>query len=66
MFIFQGPVTSRDLSVQEKLDRPIVKVFQRHPGTNLPEAQEMVKVRIYFMHGGHILLIKYNMSATLL
>ena len=34
-----------NLAVREKLERPIIRVFQRHPGNNMPEAQEIVKVR---------------------
>ena len=41
----KGPVSSADLMRHERLDRPIMKVFQRHPGNNMPEAQEIVKVR---------------------
>lgn len=40
----KGPVNYADLFTHERLDRPIIKVFQRHPGTNMPEAQEIVKV----------------------
>ena len=40
----QGPLSSSDLGNRERLDRPVIKMFQRHPGTNLPEAQEIVKV----------------------
>ena len=40
-----GPVSSSDISTRERLERPIISVYQRHPGTNLPEAQEIVKVR---------------------
>ncbi|MEE6512471.1 hypothetical protein FKM82_019484 [Ascaphus truei] len=34
----QGPVSSLDISVRERLDRPLVKILQRHPGTQLPES----------------------------
>ncbi|VDI10496.1 Hypothetical predicted protein [Mytilus galloprovincialis] len=43
MNIIKGPVASSDLSTRERLDRPMVKVFQRHPGTQLPEAQEIIR-----------------------
>ncbi|XP_074162913.1 tektin-like protein 1 [Sminthopsis crassicaudata] len=34
----RGPVCDTYLSTKEKLDRPMVRVFQRHVGTQLPEA----------------------------
>jgi len=33
----------QDLMTYERLDRPQVRVFQRHPGTQLKEPQEIVR-----------------------
>ncbi|XP_066916613.1 tektin-like protein 1 [Clytia hemisphaerica] len=38
-----GPVSASDLTTRERLDRPQVKCYQRHPGTHLKEAQHIIE-----------------------
>ncbi|XP_049644366.1 coiled-coil domain-containing protein 105 [Suncus etruscus] len=39
--LIKGPISKKHLEVREKLDRPLVRVFQRHVGTQLPEASRL-------------------------
>lgn len=39
-----GPLSSSFLKISERLDRPIIRTFQRHPGNQVPEAQMVAKV----------------------
>jgi hypothetical protein len=34
-----GPISSANFKISERLDRPIIRTFQRHPGHQVSDAQ---------------------------
>ncbi|XP_078604089.1 tektin-like protein 1 [Branchiostoma floridae x Branchiostoma japonicum] len=44
--ITMGPVSSSDLTTRERLDRPLVRVYQRHPGNQLPETHDIISGQV--------------------
>ncbi|KAF6092748.1 coiled-coil domain containing 105 [Phyllostomus discolor] len=41
--LVKGPLSKSHLETREKLDRPTVRVYQRHVGTQLPEAMRLAQ-----------------------
>ncbi|KAM5309728.1 tektin-like protein 1 [Glossophaga mutica] len=41
--LVKGPLSKTHLATREKLDRPTVRVYQRHVGTQLPEAMRLAQ-----------------------
>ena len=39
-----GPLSSSYLKTSERLDRPVIRTFQRHPGNQVPETQTNARV----------------------
>ncbi len=45
-----GPISSANFKISERLDRPIIRTFQRHPGNQVPDAQITAKVYLFFFY----------------
>nr|XP_048295567.1 coiled-coil domain-containing protein 105 [Myodes glareolus] len=41
--LIKGPLLKRNLEAREKLNRPLVRMYQRHVGTQLPEATRLAQ-----------------------
>ncbi|XP_027275359.1 coiled-coil domain-containing protein 105 isoform X2 [Cricetulus griseus] len=41
--LIKGPLLKRDLEAREKLNRPLVRMYQKHVGTQLPEATHLAQ-----------------------
>jgi hypothetical protein len=39
-----GPLNSSDFKIPERLDRPIIRTYQKHPGNQMADAQILSKV----------------------
>lgn len=39
-----GPISSANFKIPERLDRPIMRTFQKHPANQVPDAQITAKV----------------------
>uniref|UniRef100_A0A8C6VEI1 Coiled-coil domain-containing protein 105 n=1 Tax=Naja naja TaxID=35670 RepID=A0A8C6VEI1_NAJNA len=50
----QGPESMKYLETREKLTRPMVRTYQRHVGTQLPEATIVQQVRVYLVNNSLI------------
>ncbi|XP_028834876.1 coiled-coil domain-containing protein 105 [Denticeps clupeoides] len=46
----KGPVSSGDLFCREKLDRPLVEAYQRHPAPKLPEPSDITQGMAVLRH----------------
>ena len=54
----QGPVSSSDITTREKLTRPVIRMYHRHPGNELPEAGDLCKVGL-LTHFARALILRY-------
>lgn len=56
----QGPMSSADVTMRERLDRPTVDIYQRHVGTDLPEAAHLIHVRLSLLISIHCSCVPLN------
>ncbi|KAM6216820.1 tektin-like protein 1 [Rhynchocyon petersi] len=57
----EGPLSHSHLETREKLDRPLVRVYQRHVGTQLPEASRLTQGAGKLQ--SHIVQVEKNLHA---
>ncbi|XP_054434780.1 tektin-like protein 1 [Pteronotus mesoamericanus] len=61
--LMKGPLSKNHLETREKLDRPLVRVYQRHVGTQLPEARRLAQGTDKLQ--GHISHVEKNLEDLL-
>ncbi|XP_008067828.1 coiled-coil domain-containing protein 105 [Carlito syrichta] len=61
--LIKGPLSERHLETGEKLDRPLVRMYQRHVGTQLPEAARLAQGTDKLQR--HITHMEKNLDALL-
>lgn len=61
--LIKGPLSESHMETREKLNRPLVRVYQRHVGTQLPEASRLAQGTDQLQR--HILHVEKNLKELL-